>query len=81
MRPQTPDKVQQLRSKRPLRPTLRAWQVLLTGADGLDFPTSVDCGVIYLVPKTACSPALGSVGHEYRRRIGRRINEVLRLSR
>jgi hypothetical protein len=39
----------------------------------------VDCGVIYLVPKTGCSPAIGSVSLERRRLIGRKINEVLRL--
>lgn len=68
-------------SKRQPAASLEAWQILLNGADGLDFQTSVDCGVIYLAPKTSCSPALGTVGHERRRLIGRKINEVLRLLR
>ena len=68
-------------SKRPPAAGLEPWQVLLNGADGLDFQTSVDCGVFYLVPKTACTPALGSVSLERSRLIGRKINEVLRLPR
>jgi len=68
-------------SKRPPAAALEPWQVLLNGADGLDFQTSLDCGVIYLVPKVACSAVIGSVGHERRRIIGRKINEVLRLPR
>ncbi len=68
-------------SKRPPAAALEPWQVLLNGADGLDFQTSVDCGVIYLVPKAACSPTGGRVSLERRRTIGRKINEVLRLPR
>ena len=68
-------------SKRPPAAALDPWQVLLNGADGLDFQTSVDCGVIYLVPKAACSPTGGRVSLERRRTIGRKINEVLRLPR
>ena len=68
-------------SKRPPSAGVEPWQVLLNGADGLDFQTAVDCGVIYLGPKTNCTPAMGSVGLERRRAIGRKINEVLRLPR
>lgn len=68
-------------SKRPPAASLESWQVLLNGADGLEYQTTVDCGLIYLVSKASCSPALGSVGHERRRLIGRKINEVLRLPR
>ena len=60
---------------------LEAWQVMLNGADGLDFQTAVDCGVIYLVDKASCSAAIGNVGVERRRAIGRKIVEVLRLPR
>ncbi|MBE7537248.1 MAG: hypothetical protein HS122_02390 [Opitutaceae bacterium] len=60
---------------------LDPWQVLLNGADGLEFQTAVDCGIFYLVPKASCSPAIGTVGLERRRQIGRKINEVLRLPR
>ena len=55
--------------------------MLLNGADGLDFQTAVDCGIFYLVEKSACSSALGSVSLERRRQIGRKVNEVLRLPR
>ena len=68
-------------SKRSPAARLEPWQVLLNGADGLDFQTAVDCGVTYLVPKVACAPSLGSVSFERRRVIGRKINEVLRLPR
>ena len=57
------------------------WQVILNGADGLDFQTLVDCGIFYLVDKDRCSPSIGSVGVERRRAIGRKINEILRLPR
>ena len=60
---------------------LEAWQVLLNGADGLDFQTAVDCGIFYLVEKSACTSALGAVGLERRRQIGRKVNEILRLPR
>ena len=66
-------------SKRPPAAVLHPWQVLLNGADGLDFLTAVDCGVFYLVSKDACSPAIGRVSLERRRAIGRKIIEVLRL--
>ena len=54
-------------SKRPPAAGLEPWPILLNGSDGLDFQTSVDCGVIYLVPKSACSPAIGIVSLERRR--------------
>jgi hypothetical protein len=68
-------------SKKPPAAELRPWQILLNGADGLDFRTAVDCGVFYLVDKSACSPALGAVGVERRRAIGRKMIEILRLPR
>ena len=68
-------------SKKPPATNLQPWQVLLNGADGLDFRTVVDCGVFYLVNKSACSSAIGAVGLERRRVIGRKIIEILRLPR
>ncbi len=68
-------------SKRPPAAALEPWQILLDGADGLEFQIAVDCGVFYLVPKSSCSPAIGGVGLERRRIIGRKINEILRLPR
>lgn len=66
-------------SKKPPAAGVQPWQVLLNGADGLDFRTAVDCGVFYLVNKQACSPAIGRVTPERRRAIGRKMIEVLRL--
>jgi hypothetical protein len=67
-------------SKRPPARSPDPWQVHLNAADGLDFSTAVDCGIFYLVEKNACSEAIGQVSPERRRQIGRKINEVLRLS-
>ncbi len=66
-------------SKKPPAAGVQPWQVLLNGADGLDFRTAVDCGVFYLVNKSACSSAIGRVTAERRRAIGRKMIEVLRL--
>ena len=68
-------------TKRPPAASLAAWEVHLNSADGLDFATAVDCGLFYLVEKSACSPAVGQVSFERRRQIGRKINEILRLPR
>ena len=68
-------------SKKPPAAGLQSWQVLLNGADGLDFRTAVDCGVFYLVDKSACSLPVGTVSYERRRVIGRKIIEILRLPR
>jgi hypothetical protein len=68
-------------SKKPPAAATQPWQVLLNGADGLDFRTAIDCGVFYLVEKNACSPAIGSVCLERRRAIGRKMIEILRLPR
>ena len=68
-------------SKKPPAAQLETWQVLLNGADGLDFRTAVDCGIFYLVDKAACSSAIGTVSFERRRAIGRIMIEILRLPR
>ena len=60
---------------------VQPWQVVLNSADGLDFRTAVDCGVVYLVNKRDCSPAIGAVTFERRRLIGRKMIEILRLPR
>jgi hypothetical protein len=68
-------------SKKPPAAAAEPWQVLLNGADGLEFQTAIDCGIFYLVEKANCSSPVGTVGIERRRAIGRKINEVLRLPR
>lgn len=57
----------------------RAHQVLLNGADGLDFPTAIDCGYFYGVAKDDLVAYIGTVGVERRRILKRKIIEVLRL--
>ncbi len=68
-------------SKLPPGDSAEEWQVRLNGADGLEFPTVVDCGLIYMVDKALCAEVIGRVTPERRRQIGRKIIEVLRLLR
>ena len=68
-------------SKRAPAAPLEPWQTHLNSADGLEFSTTLDCGIFHLVDKASCSPAIGLVSSERRRQIGRKINEVLRLPR
>jgi hypothetical protein len=55
-------------------------QVVLNGADGLEFQATVDCRFFYVVPKACISESIGRVSIERRRIIGRKVNEVLRLA-
>lgn len=57
----------------------RAHQVLLNGAEGLEFLTAVDCGYVYAVNKDDIEVEIGTVGAERRRALKRKIIEVLRL--
>ena len=66
-------------SKRPPAADLKPHQVLLNGADGLDFRSTVDCRFVHIIPKAEVSQVIGRVSTERRRTIGRKINEVLRL--
>jgi hypothetical protein len=66
-------------SKRPPAAELKHHQVLLNGADGLDFRTTVDCRFFHIITKTEVHEVIGRVATERRRSIGRKINEVLRL--
>lgn len=57
----------------------RAHEVVLNGADGLDHPTLFSCGYFYSVPRAKISGAIGRVGPERRRQIGRKIVGTYRL--
>jgi len=57
----------------------RPHQVILNGADGLDFQTAIDCSYFYGVAKDDVMAAEGTVGAERRRALKRKIIEVLRL--
>jgi mRNA-degrading endonuclease toxin of MazEF toxin-antitoxin module len=54
-------------------------EVILNGADGLDWKTAVRCDVIYLLPKTEFRDRRGFVTPRRRVEIGRKIVETLRL--
>ncbi len=57
----------------------RAHQILLNGADGLEFLTAIDCGYFYSVAKDDITARYGEIGAERRRMLKRKIIEVLRL--
>ena len=57
----------------------RPHQVVLNGAEGLDFSTAIDCGYFYGVDKDDIVASVGSVAPERRRILKRKIIEVLRL--
>lgn len=54
-------------------------EVILNGADGLDWKTAVRCDVIYLLPKAEFKEHRGNVTRPRRVAIGRKIAETLRL--
>jgi hypothetical protein len=64
-----------------LRPaaSAKAIEVVLNGADGLEFLTKFDCAFFYTVSKQRISHTLGQVAYERRRQISRKIAEVFRL--
>jgi hypothetical protein len=66
-------------SKRPPAAAAKPHQVILNGADGLDFQSTTDCRFFHIIPKDGVQKIIGRVSHERRRAIGRKINEVLRL--
>ena len=55
-------------------------EVILNGADGLDWKTAVRCDVIYLLPKSAFEEARGKVTVPRRVAIAQKMAETLRLS-
>jgi mRNA-degrading endonuclease toxin of MazEF toxin-antitoxin module len=54
-------------------------EVILNGADGLDWKTAVRCDVIYLLPKGDFREHSGKVSPRRRIAIARKIAETLRL--
>jgi hypothetical protein len=66
-------------SKRVPGDQVKPHQVVLNGADGLEFQTTVDARFLYVIHKDGVSEVIGRVSPERRRVIGRRIIEVLRL--
>jgi hypothetical protein len=68
-------------SKRVPGDGIKPHQVILDGADGLEFQTTTDCRFFFVVPKECVAGVLGRVSYERRRVVGRKINEVFRLMR
>ena len=57
----------------------KAHEIILNGADGLDWKTAVRCDLIYLLPKAKFSEKRGTVTLPRRVAIARKLAEVLRL--
>jgi mRNA-degrading endonuclease toxin of MazEF toxin-antitoxin module len=66
-------------SKRPPAEGPQSHQVLLNGADGLEFQTVCGCEFIHVVRRDCLAEKVGRVTAARRRAIGRKLNEVLRL--
>jgi mRNA-degrading endonuclease toxin of MazEF toxin-antitoxin module len=54
-------------------------EVILNGADGLDWKTAVRCDVVYLLPKAELQGLRGKVTPPRRTAIARKIAETFRL--
>jgi mRNA-degrading endonuclease toxin of MazEF toxin-antitoxin module len=66
-------------SKRVPSEGAKAHQVLLNGADGLEFQTVCGCEFFHVVARDSLVEKIGRVSAVRRRAIGRKLNEVLRL--
>jgi len=67
-------------TKRVPAAAIRSHQVLLNGADGLDFQTILDCSFVYVVRKAAILRPAGVVGVYRRQEIQRKVRSFLGLS-
>jgi len=66
-------------SKRVPADAPKAHQVVLNGADGLEFQTVCGCEFFHVVTRESLTEKIGRVSPVRRRAIGRKLNEVLRL--
>ena len=67
-------------SKRVPAEGAKSHQVLLNGADGLEFPSVCGCEFFHIIARDSIQEIIGRVTPARRRAISRKINEVLRLS-
>ena len=65
-------------SKRPAS-VADAYEVTLSGADGLERPTLFNCGHLYTIDRRKITAQIGRVSTERRRQIGRKIVATYRL--
>lgn len=66
-------------TKKPPAQPPAAHQVFLDAADGLDFPTWVDCSLVYLVNKPSILRSAGNVSWPRRQEIQRKVRSFLGL--
>jgi len=59
--------------------TVKAHQVILNGADGLEFSTLVNCALVYQVRKASIVRLAGAVSHGRRGAIAARVRAALGL--
>jgi hypothetical protein len=59
--------------------TVKSHQVVLNGADGLEFATFANCALVYQVRKPQILRAAGTVAHGRRGAIGMRVRAALGL--
>jgi mRNA-degrading endonuclease toxin of MazEF toxin-antitoxin module len=64
-------------SKRIPAEAAKTHQVVLNGADGLEFPTLVDCSLVYQIRKTSILRHVGRVAHARRSSIAARVRAAL----
>ena len=57
----------------------KSHQVVLNGADGLEFQSVCGCEFVYVVLRECLVEKIGRVSAVRRRALGRKLNEVLRL--
>lgn len=67
-------------TKKPPAATTAPHQVLLNGADGLEYLTQVDCSLVYVARRTSVIRLAGTVSLERRREIQRKVRAYLGLS-
>lgn len=56
------------------------YEVLLNGADGMDWETLCDCSILYTVPAAQLFGRRGRVSLERRRQIRAKVRDLLRLN-
>jgi len=66
-------------TKKPPAAVVRPHQVLLNGADGLEFLTAVDCGLVVVARKSSILHTSGRVSHARRTRIAIKLRAALGL--
>ena len=64
-------------TKRPPAAKILPHQVMLDQADGLEFPTLINCSLVYVVRKNTILRSAGIVSHMRRAEIARKVRASL----